>query len=102
MSGQVKSAVHSSDVPASAPAIEYVAMPEGSSSAAAVITPGPKILKNPLMREDCFARKPERCEVGGKRDRSMNARERNLDRHFSMKLQEARSCIPRARQNFVC
>src|ERR1700731_844894 len=41
MSGQVSSAVHRSLVPSCAPATEYVAMPDGSSSAAPVITPGP-------------------------------------------------------------
>ena len=39
--GQVRSAVHSIVVPNWAPASEYVAMPDGSSSAAPVITPGP-------------------------------------------------------------
>jgi hypothetical protein len=41
ISGQVSSAVQSSLVPSCAPATEYVAMPDGSSSAAPVITPGP-------------------------------------------------------------
>src|SRR6202167_6060696 len=41
MSGHVRSAVQRSLVPSCAPATEYVAMPDGSSSAAPVITPGP-------------------------------------------------------------
>lgn len=41
ISGHVSAAVHSIDIPSCAPAREYVAMPEGSSSAAPVITPGP-------------------------------------------------------------
>lgn len=43
MRGQGRNAVHSSEVPSWAPAIEYVAMPEGSSSAAPVMTPGPRM-----------------------------------------------------------
>jgi hypothetical protein len=46
ISGHVINAVQSSLVPSSAPATEYVAMPEGSSSAAPVMTPGPIALKN--------------------------------------------------------
>lgn len=42
MSGQVRSAVQRSLVPSCAPATEYVAIPEGSSSAAPVITLGPR------------------------------------------------------------
>src|SRR5512140_1428672 len=41
MSGHVRSAVQRSLVPSCAPATEYVAMPDGSSSAAPVMTPGP-------------------------------------------------------------
>ena len=41
ISGQVSSAVQRSLVPSCAPATEYVAIPDGSSSAAPVITPGP-------------------------------------------------------------
>ena len=43
------SAVQSMAVPICAPAMEYVAMPEGSSSAAPVINPGPSSEKNFLM-----------------------------------------------------
>src|SRR5712692_4389070 len=42
ISGQVRNAVHSRLVPNCAPAIEYVAMPDGSSSAAPVMRPGPR------------------------------------------------------------
>src|SRR3984893_16833714 len=41
ISGHVRSAVQRSLVPSCAPATEYVAMPDGSSSAAPVLTPGP-------------------------------------------------------------
>jgi hypothetical protein len=41
MSGHVMSALHRIVVPIFAPAIEYVAIPEGSSSAAPVMRPGP-------------------------------------------------------------
>src|SRR5262249_33027332 len=41
MRGQVTPMVQSRDVPRAAPALEQVAMPEGSSSAAPVISPGP-------------------------------------------------------------
>src|SRR5450755_2047906 len=41
INGHVRSAVQRSLVPSCAPATEYVAMPDGSSSAAPVITPGP-------------------------------------------------------------
>src|ERR1700687_5234831 len=41
ISGHVRSAVQRSLVPSCAPATEYVAMPDGSSSAAPVIMPGP-------------------------------------------------------------
>jgi hypothetical protein len=46
------SAVHSSLVPSSAPATEYVAIPEGSSSAAPVMTPGPSDLNNDRIHRD--------------------------------------------------
>jgi hypothetical protein len=42
ISGHVRSAVQRSLVPSCAPATDYVAIPEGSSSAAPVITPGPR------------------------------------------------------------
>jgi hypothetical protein len=45
MSGQVIAAVQRSDVPSWAPATEYVATPEGSSSAAPVTRPGPSAEK---------------------------------------------------------
>jgi hypothetical protein len=41
ISGQVSRAVQRRPSPNCAPAIEYVAMPDGSSSAAPVTTPGP-------------------------------------------------------------
>jgi hypothetical protein len=48
ISGQVSNAVHNMPVPSLAPAIEYVAIPEGSSSAAPVIRPGPSAAKKRL------------------------------------------------------
>src|SRR5260221_14214836 len=42
MRGHVTNAVQSIVVPSWAPAIEYVAMPEGASSAAPVMRPGPR------------------------------------------------------------
>ncbi len=50
------SAVQRSEVPSCAPAMEYVAMPEGSSSAAPVVTPGPRSEKN-LFRGLVLARR---------------------------------------------
>src|SRR5205823_6289634 len=44
--GHTNRAVQRSVVPCWAPAIEYVAIPDGSSSAAPVITPGPSADKN--------------------------------------------------------
>jgi len=44
--GHVRSAVQSSLVPSCAPATEYVAIPDGSSSAAPVMIPGPSDLNN--------------------------------------------------------
>ena len=41
ISGYVNTTVHSVSRPNCAPACEYVAMPDGSSSAAPVISPGP-------------------------------------------------------------
>jgi hypothetical protein len=43
MSGKLKSIVQSMANPNSAPTCEYVAIPLGSSSAAPVIRPGPKL-----------------------------------------------------------
>src|SRR5450759_1520551 len=45
MSGQVRRAVQRRLVPSCAPAMEYVAIPEGSSSAAPVTSPGPSAEK---------------------------------------------------------
>src|SRR5678816_2840547 len=45
MSGHVRAAVHSKEVPRRAPATEYVATPDGSSSAAPVMRPGPRAEK---------------------------------------------------------
>src|SRR5437764_456300 len=46
ISGHVRKAVQIRLVPNCAPAIEYVAMPEGSSSAAPVMRPGPRLPQN--------------------------------------------------------
>jgi hypothetical protein len=46
MSGKVISAVQRVDIPYAAPACEYVAIPDGSSSLAPVIRPGPRIFQN--------------------------------------------------------
>jgi len=56
ISGQVISAVHSSEVPSCAPVMEYVAMPDGSSSAAPVINPGPRAPKKRLIGFGFFGR----------------------------------------------
>src|SRR5438128_2343372 len=44
--GNEKNAVHSVAYPKLAPATEYVEIPDGSSSAAPVIKPGPRLAKN--------------------------------------------------------
>ncbi len=46
MSGKVITAVQSVVNPNAAPAVEYVPIPDGSSSAAPVISPGPSCRKN--------------------------------------------------------
>src|SRR5580692_8669184 len=46
ISGNDTRAVHRVAYPYEAPATEYVEMPDGSSSAAPVISPGPKSFKN--------------------------------------------------------
>jgi hypothetical protein len=46
MRGKARNAVHSVARPNIAPACVYVAMPDGSSSLAPVMMPGPKFLKN--------------------------------------------------------
>ena len=48
INGQVNHAAHRKEVPNCAPTTEYVAMPDGSSSAAPVVTPGPSALKKCL------------------------------------------------------
>jgi hypothetical protein len=45
MSGNVTSAVQRVESPYNAPACEYVAMPEGSSSLEPVTSPGPRIFQ---------------------------------------------------------
>lgn len=55
MNGQVMKAVHSCAVPSCAPAIEYVAIPDGSSSAAPAINPGPNKEKNGGRNFSCEA-----------------------------------------------
>ena len=52
ISGHVSSAVHSNLVPSCAPAMEYVAMPEGSSSAAPVMIPGPSDFSSARIQRD--------------------------------------------------
>ena len=54
--GNVNNAVHKVDSPNCAPAWEYVAMPEGSSSLAPVIIPGPRLLKKDLIFTKSFGR----------------------------------------------
>src|SRR6266852_689077 len=51
--GNVSSAIHSVPYPYAAPATEYVEIPEGSSSAAPVISPGPRTAKD-LFKTFCF------------------------------------------------
>ena len=55
--GNAMNAVHNVAKPNIAPACEYVAIPDGSSSLAPVIMPGPKYLRKTLMiidLLDCF------------------------------------------------
>jgi hypothetical protein len=52
ISGHVRRAVQRSFVPSWAPATEYVAMPDGSSSAAPVITPGPSDFSSNRIHRD--------------------------------------------------
>ena len=52
ISGQVSSAVQRSLVPSCAPATEYVAMPDGSSSAAPVMIPGPSDFSSARIQRD--------------------------------------------------
>jgi hypothetical protein len=71
INGHVSSAVQSSLVPSCAPATEYVAIPEGSSSAAPVITPGPiDFNKERIQRdeEDIGIRKWVSCPVVANHD----------------------------------
>jgi hypothetical protein len=46
INGHETTAIHSSEVPNCAPASEYVVIPDGSSSAAPVISPGPSVRQN--------------------------------------------------------
>jgi hypothetical protein len=71
MSGQVMSAVQSSLVPSCAPAMEYVAMPDGSSSAAPVMIPGPSDFNSDRIQRDgawqirmCWTEAPCRLKGG--------------------------------------
>ena len=50
INGKVNKAVHSVAKPSDAPATAYVPIPEGSSSEAPVISPGPRSLKKRLTR----------------------------------------------------
>src|SRR5579863_2454114 len=52
INGHVSSAVHSNLVPSCAPAMEYVAMPDGSSSAAPVMMPGPSDFSSARIQRD--------------------------------------------------
>ena len=52
ISGHVSSAVHNSLVPSWAPATRYVAMPDGSSSAAPVMIPGPSAFSSARIQRD--------------------------------------------------
>jgi hypothetical protein len=55
MSGNVMSAVQRVESPYAAPACEYVAIPEGSSSLAPVTRPGPRIFqKRKSLDEEFF------------------------------------------------
>src|ERR1039458_9692053 len=69
ISGKETRAVHRKEYPKTAPATEYVEIPEGSSSAAPVISPGPRLAKNRGTSPRCFG-----CAIGGSW--------RLLDRHF--------------------
>ena len=63
MNGQVRNAVHNWAVPNCAPAIEYVAIPDGSSSAAPVIRPGPRTEKKRLSGFFLAERGITRCDL---------------------------------------
>ena len=52
ISGHVSSAVQRSLVPSCAPAMEYVAIPDGSSSAAPVMIPGPSDFSSDRSQRD--------------------------------------------------
>ena len=66
--GQVNNAVQSSAVPYCAPAIEYVAMPEGSSSAAPATIPGPGFSQSTDARQtEAFHVFPDAAECDERR-----------------------------------
>src|ERR1017187_5696366 len=69
ISGKETRAVHRKEYPKTAPATEYVEIPEGSSSAAPVISPGPRLAKNRGTLPRCFG-----CAIRGPA--------RLLDRYF--------------------
>src|SRR4051794_31248602 len=62
--GNVNNAVHSVEKPSAAPACAYVPMPDGSSSDAPVIRPGPRTRKNRLTRFCSLARRAAKDLIG--------------------------------------
>jgi hypothetical protein len=56
INGKVKRAVHKVEKPNCAPACEYVAIPDGSSSLAPVMRPGPNERRNASSFEGDFFR----------------------------------------------
>src|SRR5205085_4652073 len=69
--GKVKSAIQSVEKPNDAPAIEYVPMPEGSSSEAPVMSPGPRRARKRLNGPGFFSflleDAPSACSEGARR-----------------------------------
>src|ERR671930_1284619 len=62
--GNVNSAVHNIEKPSAAPACAYVPMPDGSSSEAPVISPGPRSRKNRLSGFFSLARRVANDSIG--------------------------------------
>src|SRR5947209_3645232 len=73
--GKVKSAIQSVEKPRLAPAIEYVPMPEGSSSEAPVISTGPrrerKRLNGPTFFSFLLEDAPSACSEGARLSASL-------------------------------
>src|SRR5258707_1190500 len=67
--GRLNRAIHSEDRPSAAPVAAYVPMPDGSSSEAPVISPGPRIRKRRLIGFfSCPIAAPLTCSAGRRSD----------------------------------